>query len=229
MNQNHRNSALFTALSGVIALAAGVGIWYVLAEMAETRSLFIIPIATIVTALLLLLMLRESMEAGHQTGIASAETDVFTRLPSHPVAYQFLLREFAAAERGRLPLTVVLFSLENLPRLAATKGSGEVNRLLLSIGAIFKRSTRGMNMTARLDGGFTFMSVLGSVDEAGASIFIEKVTRDLAMLRVGGRPLEVRVGMRGFEADIVSAEELMAKAHDALTLVRPRHQGLHIA
>jgi diguanylate cyclase (GGDEF)-like protein len=229
MNQNHRGSVLFTALCTVIACAAGVGVWYVLSVMVASRSLYIIPLAAIVISMLLLFMLRESMEAGVQTGYASAESDVFTRLPSHAVAYQFLLREFAAAERGRLPLTVVLFSLDNLPRVAATKGGAEVNRLLLSVGAIFKRTTRGMNMTARLDDGYTFMAVLGGVDEAGAAKFADKITRDLSSLRVADRPLEIRVGLHGYEADMAGAEELMAKAHDALALVRHHRQGLSIA
>jgi GGDEF domain-containing protein len=228
MNQNHRNSILFTALCTVIACAGGVGVWYVLSELAANRSVYIIPVAAIVIAMLLLLMLRESMEVGHQTGVASVESDMFTRLPSHAVAYQFLLREFAAAERGRLPLTVVLFSLDNLPRVAASKGSAEVGRVLLSVGAIFRRTTRGMNMTTRLDGSFTFMSVLGGVDEAGAAKFAEKITRDLASLRVAGQPLEIRVGMQGFEAEIISAEELMAKAHDSLQIIRTQ-RGLSIA
>jgi diguanylate cyclase (GGDEF)-like protein len=213
----------------MIACAAGVGVWYVLSELAATGSLYIIPIATTVITMLLLLMLRQSLELGHQSGAASAESDVFTRLPSHGVAYQFLMREFAAAERGRLPLTVVLFSLDNLPRVAATKGTAEVNRLLLSVGAIFKRSTRGMNMTARLDGGYTFMSVLGGVDERGAAKFADKVTRDLASLRVVGRPLEIRVGISGYEADIAGAEELMARAHDGMSTIRNQRHGLSIA
>ena len=215
MIPTHRPSFIFTALSAVIALAAGIGVWYVLAEFTNTETVIVVPVAALVIAILLLLMLHESEQAGLQTGVTAAEMDVFTRLPSYTVAYQFLLREFAAAERGRA-LTVVLFTLDNLPALAATRGVQEVNRMLLAVGTIFRRSTRGMNMVSRLDDSYTFVAILGTVDEAGARKYAGRVARDLANLRVNGRPLEVRVGMCSFDADINSAEELLARAHDNL-------------
>jgi diguanylate cyclase (GGDEF)-like protein len=219
MNQNQSPSPFFTALSSLIALAAGIGIWFVFSEATATKSLVIIPVAAGVVAAMLLLMLKESTQAGLESGSSSAQMDVYTRLPSHAVAHHFLQREFAAAERGR-SLSVVLFNLDNLPRLAATKGAGEANKALLAIGAILKRHTRGMNMSTRLDGGYTFMSVLDSVDEPGARIFAEKVTRDLASMRVSGRALEVRVGICGYNPEMHSADEMFAQAYDALTHMR---------
>jgi diguanylate cyclase (GGDEF)-like protein len=215
MNQTHRASGIFTVLSAVIALAAGIGVWYVLAEMTPTRTVIVIPVSALVIAIVLLLMLHESEQAGLQTGATSAEMDVFTRLPSYTVAYQLLQREFAAAERGRA-LSVVLFSLDNLPRLAATRGANEAGRMLLAVGTIFRRSTRGMNIVSRMDDGHTFVAILGTVDESGARKYAGKVARDLSNLRVGGKPLEVRVGVRGFDPDMQSADELLARAHDAL-------------
>jgi diguanylate cyclase (GGDEF)-like protein len=215
MNQTHRASGIFTVLSSVIALAAGIGVWYVLAEMTSTRTVIVIPVSALVIAIVLLLMLHESEQAGLQTGATAAEMDVFTRLPSYTVAYQLLQREFAAAERGRA-LSVVLFSLDNLPHLAATRGAGEAGRMLLAVGTIFRRSTRGMNIVSRMDDGHTFVAVLGTVDESGARKYAGKVARDLSNLRLAGRPLEVRVGVRGFDPDMQSADELLARAHDAL-------------
>ncbi len=215
MDHTHRVSGFFTVLSAIIAVAAGIGVWYVLAEITNTRSVIVIPVSALIIAIVLLLMLHESEQAGLQTGATAAEMDVFTRLPSFTVAYQLLQREFAAAERGRA-LTVVLFSLDNLPRLAATRGANEANRMLLAIGTIFKRSTRGMNIVARMDNGHTFMAVLGTVDEAGARKYAGRVARDLSNLRINGKPMEVRVGIRGFDPDMQAPEELLARAHDAL-------------
>jgi diguanylate cyclase (GGDEF)-like protein len=229
MDKNQSPPALFTALSALIALAAGIGIWYVFSQATATHSFVIIPVAAGVIAAMLLLMLKESTHAGHVTGSATAQTDVATRLPSHAVAYQLLQREFAAAERGGRDLTVVLFSLDNLPRLAATKGAGEANKILLSVGAIMKKRTRGMNMTTRLDGGYTFMSILGSVDEIGAARFAEKVTRDLGAVRLNGRPLEVRLGIYGYHPEMQSADDLVAQAYGSLTEVSIVDGGLRTA
>lgn len=216
MKTNHSPPALFTALSSLVALAAGIGIWYVYSEATAQRSLIIIPVAAGVVAAVQLMMLSSATQSGHQSGTATAQMDVYTRLPSHAVAYQLLQREFAAAERGRA-LTVVLFSLDNLPRLAATRGAGEANKILLAVGAIMKRRTRGMNITTRLEGGYTFMSILGSVDEMGAAVFAEKVSRDLTGLRLNGRPLDVRVGIYGYYPEMQSPDDLIARAHGTLT------------
>lgn len=204
-------------MSSIIAFAAGVGVWFVLAETTALESFVIIPITTLLITAMLMLMLRESMQVGHQTGATAAETDVFTRLPSHAVAYHFLLREFAASERHGRPLTVVLFSLDNLPRLAAAKGAVEANKVLLAVGAVMKRHTRSSHMSVRLDGSYTMLSVLGSVTEGGAAIFVEKVCRDLNSIRVGGRRLEVRVGIASYDSLAHTAGELLARAHDSLT------------
>ena len=217
MDQNHAPSPVHTAASSLIALAAGIGIWYVFSQATSTRSLVIIPVAAGVIAAMLLLMLKESTKVGHETGSASAQTDVYTRLPSHGVAHHFLQREFAAAERSGRDLTLVLFSLDNLPRFAASRGAGEANKILLAVGSILKRHTRGMNMSTRLDGGYTFMSILGSVDETGAARFAEKVCRNLANVTANGRPIVVRVGIHGYDPEMHSPDELMAKAYDALT------------
>ena len=206
-------------MSSLIAFAAGVGVWFVLTETTQFESFVVIPVATLLITAMLMLMLKESIQAGHTSGAAAAEMDVFTRLPSHAMAHQFLLREFAAAERGR-SLSVALFSIDNLPKLAATKGAGEANKALLAIGAIFKRHARGMNMSTRLDGSYTFMSVLDSVDERGAAVFVEKVLKDMSTIRVGGMNLDVRVGISGYDGVASSAGELVARAHDTLTSVR---------
>lgn len=211
MIQSHRNSAVFNAFSSVVGLAAGVGIWFVVAQTTSFDSWILIPFAAMTVAGMLLYMLRATLQAGYQNGVANAQTDVVTRLPSQSVARQFLLREFAAAERGR-PLTLVLLSLDNLPRIAGTKGTAEANRILLGVGAILKRRTRGMNMSARLDDGHTFISVLGGVDEIGAHKFVGKVTRDLVSLNLG----DVRIGVCGYEPEMHSMDDLVAKAHAAM-------------
>ncbi|HEY0304333.1 MAG TPA: diguanylate cyclase [Longimicrobiales bacterium] len=206
-------------MSTVIAFAAGVGVWYVLTATTSIESFAAIPVAALLIAAMIMLMLKESNQAGLDVGSAAAEMDLYTRLPSHAMAHQFLLREFAAAERGR-SLSIVMFSVDNLPQVAATKGASEANRVLFAVGAVMKRHTRGMNMTARMDGTYTFLSVLDSVDERGAAIFAEKVIKDLSAIRAGGRQLDVRVGIAGYDGIVQSAGDLLAKAHDTLTSVR---------
>ena len=227
MNETHPHTALFTALSSVIALAAGVGAWFVLSQGVATSPWLLIPIATLIVAIMQLYMLRASFTAGREAGIEAAQADGATRLPSPTVARQLLLREFAAAERGR-KLSIVVFSFDNLARLIATKPA-DANRVLLGIGAIMKRRTRGMNLSARLEDGHTFVSVLGGVDEFGAEKFVAKVAKDLASLKSSGQPVTVRAGIAAYEPEMHSVDDLLAKAHASLVAPDADDEGLLIA
>jgi GGDEF domain-containing protein len=216
MNQDNRFSALFTALSSLLSLFAGVGIWFVIEPTvsASVPAWVIIPVAALVVAIVLMFMLRVSAHHAHDAGVASAQLDVATRLPSQAIARQLLMREFAAAERGR-DLSVTLFCFDNLPRLMISRPH-EASRVLLSVGTILKRRTRGMNLSARLNDGHTFISVLGGVDEFGAQTFVGKVIKDLSALLVAGQPVNVRTAVCGYDAIMQSVDDLLAKAHASL-------------
>ena len=227
MKQNSGQTALFTALSSLISLAAGFGIWSLLSNLAAASPWLIIPVATLTTATVLLYMLHASAQAGHIAGIAAAETDSATKLPSSTVARHLLRREFAAAERGR-KLSIVLFSFDNLPRMMAIKPL-EADRVLLGVGAILKRRTRGMNLSARLDDGHTFISVLGGVDEEGAEKFVSKVTKDLVTLKAAGQPVLLRAGVASYDPEMHTVDDLVAKAHASLIEPGTEADGLLIA
>lgn len=208
-------SAAHTASSTLIALIAGLGINYIVGQVIGISGLFVVALATPCVLLLLLTMLRGAASAAYDQGAISAAVDVGTRLPSPTLARQLLQREFAAAERGR-PLTVVVFSLDNLPRLAARQPE-ETAKLLLGVGAIFKRRTRGMNLSARLDQPHMFVSVLGGVNEEGAAKFVGKVKKDLATLAVGAHSVNVSTGMCAYDPVMHSVDDLLEQAISLLS------------
>lgn len=214
MKQNIPTSATHTAVASLVALAAGVGIAFVAVQALGSSGWFAMLIATPSVLVLLLYMLRGAAESAFEHGALSAAIDAATRLPSPAVARQLLQREFAAAERGR-PLTVVVFSLDNLPRLAARHPDAAA-KVMLGVGAIFKRRTRGMNMSARLDEAHMFVSVLGGVDEIGAQKFVSKVRADLSTLNIAGQPLAVRSGICSYDPHMHQVDELIERARAAL-------------
>jgi PleD family two-component response regulator len=227
MSTTYRHSAPYTALSSIIALFAGVGIWYVLDPALWFEGWLVIPIATAVVAVVSLMMLRTSGQGAYEAGLAAAQTDAITRLPSDAVARQLLLREFAAAERGR-DVSIALFAFDNLPRLAAIKPR-EAGRILFSVGNILKRRTRGMNLSARMRDGHTFITVLGGVDEFGAHKFVDKVAKDLRGLLVAGEPIRVRTAVAGYDPEMQSVEDLLSKARALLVEPTFNAEGLRIA
>jgi GGDEF domain-containing protein len=112
-------------------------------------------------------------------------------------------------------VTIVLFRFDNLPRIIATKPA-EASRALLAIGTILKRRTRGMNLSARLADGHTFVSVLSGANEFGAEKFVAKVAKDLNSVNVSGRPLALRIGIASYEPDMADVDDLISRAERTL-------------
>lgn len=186
----------------------------------EIHPLILIPAIALVLAGLVLLYYR-GREQGFREGQASAQVDPATRLMSPSMAKQLLAIEFAAAERGR-PLTVVLFNIDNFPRLAAMEGGAAKDRLLLMLGAVLRRRTRGMHVSARLGESGTFISVLGGLETRGAATFVSRVRKDMGTIGIGSTPLVVSVSMVPYRPEMHTVEEILSEAHGTLAEARAR-------
>jgi diguanylate cyclase (GGDEF)-like protein len=186
----------------------------------ELHPLFLIPLAALLGAAGLLLYYW-AKDKGFREGVASAQVDPATRLVSTAVARQMLAIEFAAAERGR-PLTVVLTSIDNFRRLGAQDGGAARERLFRTVGAVLRRRTRGMHVSARLEEPGVFISVLGGAEVRGAATFAARVRRDLGTIGVGDQPLVTSISICAYRPEIHTVEELLAEAHGTLAEARAR-------
>ena len=186
----------------------------------EIDPVLAVPVLGLVVAGVMLLY-QSARQRGFKEGVTSAQVDPTTRLVSPAMAEHMLAVEFAAAERGR-PLTVVLFSIDNFRRLAAMEGGAARERLLLTLGAVLRRRTRGMHVSARMTDDGVFMSVLGGVEMQGAATFVARVRRDLSTIGVGAQPLVISVSVCPYRADMHSVSELMGQAYGTLAEARAK-------
>ena len=186
----------------------------------ELHPLFLIPAIALSLAGMLVLY-HMGREKGYKAGVASAQVDPSTRLVSPEMARQLLAIEFSAAERGR-PLTVVLFHVDNFARLAVMESGAARARLLLMIGSVLRRRTRGMHVSARQGDGGTFISILGGVETRGAATYVARVRKDLSLIGIGSIPLVVSVSVVPYRPEMHSAEELLSEAHGSLAEARAR-------
>lgn len=173
-----------------------------------------IPAGAAALAAVLILMQRVHAR-GFAEGVASAQLDPVTRLPATPVAQQILAMEFAAAERGR-PLTVVLFDIDNFRRIAPLGRGAVGNKVLLAVGAILRRRTRGMNVSARFDNAGLFIAVLGGVSARGAETFVQRVRKDLNTVETGYQPLVVSTSVCEYRPNMQTLDDMMANAYGTL-------------
>jgi GGDEF domain-containing protein len=131
-------------------------------------------------------------------------------------ADQFLAAEFAAAQRGR-PLTVVIFRIDDLQRLADMH-DGSVDGLLVAVARVLKRCTRAMNLSVRdPDRPGTFLSVLSDVPSDGARVFVQRVRKEMAGIRLAGKPVSLSAGVATFDYSMSEPAELRRAAEVALT------------
>jgi diguanylate cyclase (GGDEF)-like protein len=186
----------------------------------ELHPLFLIPAIALCLAGALVLY-HMGREQGYKAGVASAQIDPATRLMSAAMARKLLAIEFAAAERGR-PLTIVLFNVDNFARLAALDGGAARDRLLLMIGAVLRKRTRGMHVSAPLGEGGTFISILGGSETRGAATFVARVRKDMSMIGIGSTPLVVSVSVVPYRPEMHTVEELLSEAHGSLAEARAR-------
>ena len=214
-----RPPVIDTALFAVVGVCAAIGVWSGFAARAPFGGQIIVLAIGIGLTAMLLTTRRVAVRGGFEAGIARAHVDPVTRLASPAIAKRLLDIEFAAAERGR-PLTIVFFSIDDFPRLAVQAGVEETKRILVGAGAVLKKRTRNMNVSARYDESGTFISVLGSVPSEGAANFANKVCKDLRLLRLGDEPLKVSSIVCEYDPVMQSADELLTKAQRALTETR---------
>jgi diguanylate cyclase (GGDEF)-like protein len=183
------------------------------------RSDVTVPLLAAAITFVLMFIERNFQQRGHQQGVTKAYIDTKTGLPTPRVAQQTLAAEFAAAERGR-DIAVVLFSYDQYSRFASKHGATAASRLLLSVGRVLKRRTRGMNLSSRYSDDGVFMSILSGVPLAGAATYAKRVQKDLASLEVAGEAQSVSVGIAQFEHNMNSPQDLLAAAHRALISAR---------
>jgi diguanylate cyclase (GGDEF)-like protein len=152
----------------------------------------------------------------HQSLHTLSLTDPLTGLPNRRQLDIVLMREVAAARRGR-QLAVIIFDLDNFKAYNDTRGHLAGDEALRSFGSILVDESRAMNLVARY-GGDEFISVLPDSREAGARSYVERVEE-----RVEADPLlkpgdvTVSHGVAFFDPRrMQSAEDLLRAADENL-------------
>jgi diguanylate cyclase (GGDEF)-like protein len=139
-----------------------------------------------------------------------------TGLVTRDYTEQTLAAEFAAAQRGR-GLTVVLFRIEQFPRLAVRHGRPAAERVLRAAGRVLQAHTRGMHTSGHHgphEG--TYVSILSGTAVDGACVFAKRVRRDLMALTGMPEPLVVSAGVIAYDVSMASVKELVDGAEHAL-------------
>jgi diguanylate cyclase (GGDEF)-like protein len=209
-----------TAATAAIGACAAVGLTFLVPDATwRERSDVTVPLLAAALTFVLMFIERSFQDRGQRMGVSQAYVDSTTGLPSPRVLQHTLAAEFAAAERGR-GLIVVLFSFDQYARFAGKHGQTAAARLMLSVGRVLKRRTRGMNLSARHSNEGVFISILSGVPVEGAITYAKRVHKDLTTLEVAGETQAVSIGIAVHDINMHSPQDLLASAHRALSSAR---------
>lgn len=141
--------------------------------------------------------------------------DPVTDLPSGVFVRKLLEIGTAAARRGQ-SLSVVVFELDDPGGELTGLSRRELDRLLGEVGRIFRRNVRTMNVAGPMTG-LRFMAVLANESSRGASVFAERVIRDIAVLgEERGTGLTASAGIAAYGRGVADADALLQRAEKAL-------------
>jgi two-component system, cell cycle response regulator len=143
-------------------------------------------------------------------------TDPLTGLANRRQLERDLVREFAAARRGRR-LIAIMFDLNGFKDFNDRNGHLAGDEALRVFGDALSAETRAMNMAFRY-GGDEFLVLLADSEIQGAEIFVERVRHRFpgADADEQRRELGVAAGYAEFVQTMRTPEELIAAADRAL-------------
>jgi diguanylate cyclase (GGDEF)-like protein len=157
----------------------------------------------------------------HRVTQERAANDDLTGLANRARFTAALEREFARAERKRLPLSLVLGDLDDLKSLNDRLGFSVGDEVLKAFGATLRRSVRDIDLAARIGGG-QFGVVLPETELDGATQFAERLRNDVRSGAGFPAPATASYGVAAFP-QTRSPEELLTTADACLR--QAKHAG----
>ncbi len=145
--------------------------------------------------------------------------DGLTKLYNHQHFYSCLEKEFSRSSRYQIPLSVVLFDIDNFKRINDNYGHKSGDSVLSEIGKIIKGIARQSDVCARY-GGEEFALILPNTTAKGA---LEMATRLGALIRehqfevLSGEQITISAGTSTFtDKSVESPDRLVILADKAM-------------
>lgn len=169
----------------------------------------------------LVAVLRSRLGVEHQLG----RMDTLTGLPNRRAFHERGELLLAAARRYAHPVTLAYLDLDSFKSVNDTRGHGEGDAVLGTVGSVLRRRMRAADLIARL-GGDEFAILMVETGAVDAAVLLERLRRLIdETMRAKGWPITVSIGAVSFPAPPASLEELVRRADAALYAAKRAGKG----
>jgi len=150
-------------------------------------------------------------------------TDSLTGLKNHGYFFERLSEELERAHRYHRPLSVIVADIDEFKAVNDTYGHLTGDRVLRSLGEVFARDLREVDIACRI-GGEEFGFVFPETDLEGATVVAERLRASVEELRISDAGLvTISVGVAVFPTHADNREELIESAD--MALYQAKHEG----
>jgi diguanylate cyclase (GGDEF)-like protein len=146
------------------------------------------------------------------------KTDFLTNIANKKAIMDELKRQESIYQRYGTNYSVVFFDIDHFKNINDTYGHDAGDVILKSLGLLFRRYARDIDMIGRF-GGEEFVAILPNTDKEGAFNFAEKLRKIVEKTKFMYKNTRIKVTVSGGVAsrdEVNSYEELLKKADERL-------------
>jgi diguanylate cyclase len=150
------------------------------------------------------------------------KTDYLTNISNKKAIEDELKKQESAYNRYNTNYSVVFFDIDHFKNVNDTYGHDAGDVILKSLGLLFKRYARDIDMIGRF-GGEEFVAILPNTDKNGAYTFAEKIKEIVQKTKFMYKNTRIPVTISGGVAErkeVSSKEEVLKKADKRLYLAK---------
>jgi len=150
------------------------------------------------------------------------KTDFLTNIANKKAVEEELNKQESSFKRYNTDYSVVFFDIDHFKNVNDTYGHDAGDVILKSLGLLFKRYARDVDLIGRF-GGEEFVAVLPHTDKKGAFKFADKLRQIVAKTKFMYKKTRIPITISGGVADrreVNSKEEALKKADDRLYLAK---------
>jgi diguanylate cyclase (GGDEF)-like protein len=150
------------------------------------------------------------------------KTDYLTNIANKKAIEDELNKQESVYKRYNTNYSVVFFDIDHFKNVNDTYGHDAGDVILKSLGLLFKRYARDIDLIGRF-GGEEFVAILPNTDKKGAYKFAEKIRKIVEKTKFMYKNTRIPITISGGVAErteVSSKEELLTKADERLYLAK---------